>query len=342
MKFNKIITVPDSYLSIEHYQMSDTHLEDITKDFRNGEEDEFLSRIPFPKPEAKDTYNVLLLLGDVMEFKKSFLPSLVLKHICDYFDLVIYVPGNHCYYNSSIASVEARVRGFMKDIPNFILLQNETLTLDYNEKRINYIGSTLWTDFGRDNVLFNEAGGKIDNYTYAFSDYKKIAVTSKPYVNLKPAHVLSMHNASVSYIESELKRCKGDTNIVLSHHAPTYKSATHFANNRQGRKLKSMMRNHLKTKDVFKQKSLQKWEKENLDRYTPLFCNNLDYLIKSYKPLFWGHGHVHERRLYKLHQSIISCNPTGYLCEQINTRMRTKPTFNSVLSIKPENKSSFR
>lgn len=332
----------DASRNIEHYQISDTHLEDIMKDFRTGKEQEFLSRIPFPKPRDLSSYNILFMLGDIVEFKKTFVASLILKHISSFFDLVLYVPGNHCYYNSSIKSVEEKIRSFMSDTPNFHLLQNETLTLSVGDRQINYIGSTLWTDFGKCNSLFNEAGSKIDNYTYAFSDYKKIALTSKPYVNLKPAHVLGLHKESVNYIEQELNRLSGQENIVLTHHSPSYKSATHFAKSRQGLKLSRMMKGHLKQKHgcIFKIKSAHLWNTENLDRYTPLFCNNLDSMIKKYSPIFWGHGHLHERRYYRIKKSIISCNPTGYLCEQINPRIASKPTFAPVLTIKSDHRGA--
>ena len=70
--------------------------------------------------------------------------------------------------------------------------------------------------------------------------------------------------------------------IVLSHHAPSFKSIAE--------KFKGSITNGS-------------------------FASNLEDIIEKYKIYIWFHGHVHHKVNYFLYNTLIHCNPRGYLME---------------------------
>jgi predicted MPP superfamily phosphohydrolase len=48
------------------------------------------------------------------------------------------------------------------------------------------------------------------------------------------------------------------------------------------------------------------------DPYNAFFVCDMEELIKERKPKYWIHGHIHTFTSYKLHDTIVVCNPAGY------------------------------
>jgi len=71
----------------------------------------------------------------------------------------------------------------------------------------------------------------------------------------------------------------GAKDIVVTHHAPSYRSVH----------------------------PLYKMSQNNL-----FYVCDMEYLIRREKPKFWLHGHMHRAVDYKLGRTRILCNPFGY------------------------------
>ena len=301
---------------IAHTQVSDTHYEDIT--YLHPEKS-FYDQLNYPvRKRVESEYSVIMLCGDIFELKNKNISCEIFKTMAKQYDLVLYIPGNHCYYNGAIGRAEEKLREGMKDTGNFFLLQNQELDLVINGVSHIYLGATLWTNFDNNPILMRKAGGKShDQYTYLFTDYKKINFSNKPFVRLKPEHVKSMFIQSELFLEQSLQKHSQENKsvFVLTHHAPSLKSASHF--NSEGEGLAESMSREL-DKGIIPRLSSDspEWIGDLYDEYTPLYCNNLDRMIEKYKPVFWAHGHIHRRKLYYIGDTLISCDPTGYACDK--------------------------
>lgn len=117
----------------KYYIFSDLHLE-----FRQGEEKKFWEALPKDK-EAK----VALVAGDVTSFG---LPAAVYnKHfvgLCERFEKVIYVPGNHEYYGSNPVAVEARLQDLEYCLNPVLKVLRSGEVYVHDGQR--FIGDTLW------------------------------------------------------------------------------------------------------------------------------------------------------------------------------------------------------
>lgn len=105
--------------------------------------------------------DVLVVAGDVHVGAANVYRDLV-RMAKDYKDLV-YVPGNHEYYGTTIAEFNAQLRMLLVRHPNIHFLNNQFVDI----KGVRFIGSTLWTNF-RYNPLAMMAAKTL------ISDFKQI------------------------------------------------------------------------------------------------------------------------------------------------------------------------
>lgn len=57
------------------------------------------------------------------------------------------------------------------------------------------------------------------------------------------------------------------------------------------------------------------------------FASNCDELLKEYEPNIWIHGHTHDRSAKMLYNTLVVCNPTGYVTEWNNGFSSIGPVF---------------
>lgn len=96
---------------------------------------------------------------------------------------------------------------------------------------------------------------------------------------LRPERLLDAHRQSVDWLEELLSDDYGEKTIVVTHHAPSLKS----------------------------------WHRNPDDGYQFCYCSDLEYMMHSYDPVLWVHGHIHRGRDYKINGVRIYCNPRGYM-----------------------------
>lgn len=182
---------------------------------------------------------------------------------------VLYVLGNHEYYGASYPTLIEKMRELCSQT-NIRVMENDSIKID----EINFFGCTLWTDF----ELFGNA--RIAGYhcQQIMNDYKKIRRLPN-YSKMRSVDVARIHYQSRSWLEKELKKHVGETNIVISHHAPSIRS-------------------------------LPAHRQDNME--SAAYASDLESLIADCEINYWVHGHIHHSANYMIDQCKVMCNPKGY------------------------------
>jgi len=262
-----------------------THLSDIHLEFEaydnNGGRKYPSEYFTIPKrPTNKDT--ILILAGDIglANNKHTLFPFL--EECSRQFPYVLYVPGNHEYYGSSMLTVPDKIMTGIAEmgLSNVHFLLNKTITIAGHK----FIGTTLWTDYNKRNPADILAA------QFAMTDFKVIRTGTKddPYLKkLSPYDLIVQHDNAVAFLTSELKdSCIHDIpTVVITHHLPSYKSVH------------------------------PKYDGEQLNSS---YASDLDQLIMDYGPKYWFHGHTHDSTDYMLFNTKVMCNPRGYLPNDLN------------------------
>ena len=151
--------------------------------------------------------DVLVLAGDINQGTRA------LDQFADWPYPVVYVPGNHEYYNSSLADIEARFVQRAEDYPNVSILAPGCCEI----AGVRFIGCTLWTDyelFGKEHrdLAMAICGESIPDHTAI-----KV-VEESPFT---PAAALTLHLAQRQWLKSRLAEPFNGKTVVVTHHAPS-------------------------------------------------------------------------------------------------------------------------
>ena len=166
----------------------------------------------------------LIMAGDIIEFsalsvKHELSYSHIdefFKNISDQFDTVVWVPGNHEYYGSSLRHGIEMGRKYIETNGwgNIKILNNQSL--DVNGVKIH--GSTLWTSMNKSNpVTMQAVGSGMNDYVHIQTHINDLEIV------LRPVDTLEEHRKSLMYLDQAIK----DDCIVVSHHAPLYQCNTY-------------------------------------------------------------------------------------------------------------------
>ena len=209
------------------------------------------------KPFSKET-DVLVVAGDLTTYKNL---EHNIYYLCDVWENVVYVAGNHEYYHSSFNSVHDILKKLEVSNKNFHWLNNSHVEI----KNQRFVGCTLW---------FEENNESKDAYNKrCLNDFNLI----QDFEN----QVYHKYDESVRFLQSNIKQ--GD--VVVTHHLPTFKSVSkrfsknslnvYFANNLDDLILetKPNLWFHGHTHDSFDYKI----------GVTRIICNPLGYLIDDIK-----------------------------------------------------------
>lgn len=157
---------------------------------------------------------ILILAGDYDQinrlnkpFKESMLRKEMFKSLCERFKYVLYVFGNHEYYQGKIGgSYSDKNLSFSHDIPNLHILSRYTPSVYIDG--IKFVGATLWTSLN--NVSYLDK--------YKVSDVSKIKQFNKGrFGHLQKDFVVSEHEQDLKWIKNEIK---GEDNVVVITHYP--------------------------------------------------------------------------------------------------------------------------
>lgn len=154
---------------------------------------------------AQTDADVIVLAGDI----GIGLGGLEWLHAQDVQKPVIYVPGNHEYYQHDL-----RLLGAMRDCAaeNIHLLDNDAIEI----AGVRFLGSTLWTDF--------DYLGEADRYfalqsaRQNMSDFDIIRNNGKPF---RPEDSIALHQQGCGWLKCMLEEPFSGKTVVVTHHAPS-------------------------------------------------------------------------------------------------------------------------
>lgn len=124
---------------------------------------------------------------------------------------VLYVPGNHEYYDGEYHEVARALRERTAN-SNVRLLDNEEVVID----GVRFLGSTLWTDF----ELFGEPTlvQAIEESLRYVVDFRAIRFGDDGLFT--PEHSLVLHREARDWLADRLHRRFAGKTVVVTHHAP--------------------------------------------------------------------------------------------------------------------------
>lgn len=259
---------------------------DIHAEFSNGN---------FDFPVMDDEANtVLLLAGDLGVAERSVSYVWLLDEFCKRFRAVMFIPGNHEHYKSSLhRTVEKMRRSLLTELNalpgNLYFDDMYAVTID----NVRFICATLWTNMNdNDPACMMGAQGMINDYRMI-----RNGPIDEPYKSkLRVVDTIYEFNRQRDFIFEELTKAdaEGLTSVVMTHHAPSFQSiAPHYVNNLSGA-----------------------YASELYPQYG-------DQVM----PVVHVHGHVHDSFDYMLDRTRILCNPRGYWRDNLN------PNFNPELVV---------
>lgn len=186
---------------------------------------------------------------------------------------IIYVPGNHEFYDRQRARVLAELRTIAKG-NGVHLLDNDTIvTRGGDGHSVRFLGCTLWTDF----LYFGEdfkAVAMREGQTH-LNDFRIIQEGEDRFT---PARSIELHEESLAWLKAELAEPFDGKTVVVTHHLPSERSVA----------------------DRYKMSPL-----------TACFASHLDELFG--KMALWVHGHTHDCMDYEVNDTRVICNPRGYV-----------------------------
>lgn len=160
--------------------------------------------IPNPLDYITPRAEVLILAGDIGSFYKLNQLTKFLQRLCSYFQVVLYVPGNHEWYTVpnqeplSWNALENRMRCLEQSISNLYILNRYSVRIG----DLCIAGATLWS----------EPKCEIPPFIVRIH-----GVRTKEYEN--------HHQKDLEYLSEMIKYCNKNTLklVVISHHPPTEK-----------------------------------------------------------------------------------------------------------------------
>ena len=162
------------------------------------------NNIPNPLDFITPSADILILAGDIGSLYKIQQLTEFLKKLCSFFQLVLYVPGNHEWYtvtgyeHLSWETLEKRMRVIEKVIPNLKILNCSSVLIN----NICFAGCTLWSN----------PEGQIPSFIVRIND-----VRTKEY--------REKHEKELEYLKKMMGFCKKNDHklIIITHYPPTKK-----------------------------------------------------------------------------------------------------------------------
>lgn len=224
---------------------------------------------PF-KETRPDNIDVLVCAGDLLT--KGVVPSIdwLAKFAPDI--PIVFIAGNHEFYNSCLQSAILEARKAARDHPLLHFLENDAVEIG----GVRFVGGTLWSDFR----LFGRNPGVAMSYAESgMNDFRRIKFSKTPYLRFKPIHAYGKHVETRDFIASKLREDGSQMTVVVTHHSPSPRSI----------------------EPAFRH-----------DPLSGCYASDLEDLIYETKPALWVHGHVHHRNDYVVGETRVVSNARGY------------------------------
>lgn len=185
---------------------------------------------------------------------------------------VLYLCGNHEFYDSHIDKLALGLRERASATTNVTYLDNDEVVI----QGVRFLGSTLWTDF----QLFGSGSAAVGRAMHEARNSMSDFIRNIRYGTgfFTPAQSVELHKTAVGWLEKKLAEPFPGKTVVITHHCPSWGSVA---------------------------------ERFRDDWITPAFASDLDRLMGPPVAL-WIHGHTHCSFDYERNGTRVICNPRGY------------------------------
>jgi Icc-related predicted phosphoesterase len=139
-----------------------------------------------------------------------------------------------------------------------------------------FVGGTLWTDANKFDPLTLHA------LTDMMADFSLIRDDSLGYTKLKPATMVQRFKQTLDYFQVVLDQNKDKKCVVISHHCPS---------------------------DL----SVARWFKSQFLMNGGFRSDLSEFILDRPQIKLWINGHTHWKNRYYLGDTLVACNPRGYL-----------------------------
>jgi len=130
------------------------------------------------------------------------------------FPHVIYVMGNHEFYNGKFYAGVDYMREECAKYPNVYMLEQDTKIID----DVTFVGGTLWTNMNkRDPLTMHAIEGMMN-------DFRIIRNDKRNYATMSALDVAVRHDRTLAYIKLVLAENKDKRCVVVGHHSPSFQS----------------------------------------------------------------------------------------------------------------------
>jgi hypothetical protein len=137
-----------------------------------------------------------------------------LKRCSFQFPHVIYIMGNHEFYNGKFYAGIDYMRDEVAKFPNVYMLEQDTKIID----DVVFVGGTLWTNMNkRDPLTMHAIEGMMNDFRIIRNDYRS-------YAPMSALDVAIRHDKTLQYIKLVLDQNKDKKCVVVGHHSPSFQS----------------------------------------------------------------------------------------------------------------------
>jgi len=137
-----------------------------------------------------------------------------LKRCSFQFPHVIYIMGNHEFYNGKFYAGIDYMRDEVAKFPNIYMLEQDTKIID----DVVFVGGTLWTDMNnRDPLTMHAIEGMMNDFRIIRNDFRS-------YAPMSALDVAVRHDKTLQYIKLILDQNKDKKCVVVGHHSPSFQS----------------------------------------------------------------------------------------------------------------------
>ncbi len=225
--------------------------------------------------------DVVVLAGDIARPQEAVAWALGFERP------VLYVPGNHEFYGSSIEETRQALQRLCAGT-QVQLLDDRAVVI----QGVRFLGSTLWTDF----KLFGEGERRTEAIAQAqrfLRDFSRIRTVAAPAgAVLTPQDTADLFARHSAWLAQQLAQAHDGPTVVITHHAPSLGSIhPRFAD--------SML--------------------------NACFVSPAEHLLDARRVALWIHGHTHDSFDYRLNGTRVVCNPRGYAKDGVNENAAFNP-----------------
>lgn len=131
------------------------------------------------------------------------------------FPHVIYIMGNHEFYNGKFFAGIDYMRDECAKYPNITMLEQDMKIIN----DIVFVGGTLWTNMNkRDPLTMHAIEGMMN-------DFRIIRNDKRNYATMSALDVATRHDKTLGYIKHIVQEHKDKKCVVVGHHSPSFQSA---------------------------------------------------------------------------------------------------------------------